>query len=76
MTNPRTIKDMDKAKTDWTSKFCIPTAIYAVDCTHVHIMKPSEFGDEYVNRKGKTKTNFQMTCDANEKFTSVDVQWP
>ncbi|CAB3236746.1 unnamed protein product [Arctia plantaginis] len=39
-------------------------------------MKPSEFGDEYVNRKGKTTINIQMTCDANEKITSVDAQWP
>ena len=59
---------MDKAKTDWTSKFRIPTAIGAVDCTHVHIMKPSEFSDEYVNRKGKTTINVQKTCDANEKI--------
>ena len=72
---PCTIEDMDKAKTDWTTKFRISTAIGAVDCTHVHIMKPSEFGDDYVNGKGKT-TNFQMTCDANEKIISVDAQWP
>ena len=39
---PCTIEDVDKAKTDWTTKFHIPTAIGAVDCTHVHIMKPSE----------------------------------
>ena len=30
---PCSIEDMDKAKTDWTSKFRIPTAIGAVDCT-------------------------------------------
>lgn len=73
---PSSIEDMDQAKTDWASKFRIPTAIGAVDCTHVHIMKPSVFGDEYVNRKGKTTINVQMTCDANEKITSVDAQWP
>lgn len=73
---PRTIEDMDQAKADWASKFRIPTVIGAIDCTHVHIMKPSEFGDEYVNRKGKTTINIQMTCDANEKITSVDAQWP
>ncbi|XP_056636881.1 putative nuclease HARBI1 [Diorhabda sublineata] len=67
---------MDQAKADWASKFLIPTVIGAVDCTHVHIMKPSEFGDEYVNRKGKITINIQITCDANEKITIVDVQWP
>ena len=73
---PCTIEDVDKDKTDWTTKFRIPTAIGAVDCTYVHIMKPSEFGDEYVNRKGQTTINVQMTCDANEKITRVDAQWP
>ena len=65
---PCTIEYMDKAKSDWTSIFRIPTAIGAVYCTRVHIMKPSEFGDEYVNRKGKTTINVQKTCDANEKI--------
>ena len=73
---PCTIEDVNKAKTDWTSKFRISTAIGAVDCTHVHIMKHSELDNEYVNRKGKTTINFQMTCDANEKMTSVDAQGP
>jgi hypothetical protein len=56
---------MDKAKSDWTSKFQIPTAIGAVDYAHVHIMKPSEFGDKCMNRTGKTTINVQMTCDAS-----------
>lgn len=54
---PLTIEDMDQAKTVWALKFGIPTAIGAVDCTHVHVIKPLEFGDEYVNRKGKTTIN-------------------
>lgn len=37
-------------------------------------MKPSEFGDECVNRKGETTINVQMTCDTYEKITSVDAQ--
>lgn len=73
---PSNLEDMDQAKADWASKFRIPTAIGAIDCTHVHIQKPSQFGDEYINRKGKTTINVQMTCDANEKITSVDAQWP
>ncbi|XP_057670171.1 putative nuclease HARBI1 [Diorhabda carinulata] len=43
---PRTIEDMDQANADWASKFRIPTVIGAIDCTHVHIIKPSEFGDD------------------------------
>nr|CAI5837955.1 unnamed protein product [Callosobruchus analis] len=39
---------------------------------HVRISKPAQFGDEYINRKGFASINVQ----AQEKFTSVDVQWP
>lgn len=73
---PSKVEDMDQAKADWASRFRIPTVIGAIDCTHVLIQKPSAFGDEYVNRKGKASINVQMTCDANEKITSVDAQWP
>ncbi|KAG8256247.1 hypothetical protein J6590_072912 [Homalodisca vitripennis] len=34
------------------------------------------YGDEYINHKGKPTLNEQATCDASEKFTSVDLSWP
>ena len=52
------------------------TAIGAIDCTHIGILKPKLHGDEYINRKGKSTLNIQATCDAKEMFTSVDVSWP
>ena len=55
-----TIKYMDQAKTDWTSKFRILTAIGAVDCT------PRAYNKTF-GIKGKTIINVQRTCDANEK---------
>lgn len=73
---PRTPVDINGAKLLWQTRFKIPTVIGAVDCTHIEIQKPHQFGDEYVNRKGYSSLNVQMTCDAAEKITSVDAQWP
>lgn len=73
---PTTEEEITEAKQLWQNKFRFPTAIGAIDCSHVGILKPNRHGDEYVNRKGKPTINVQATCDATEKFTSVDASWP
>lgn len=73
---PATNAAIHKAQNDWSARFNFPKAFGVIDCTHVTIEKPREFGDEYVNRKGKTTINVQATCDAAEQFTSVEVHWP
>ncbi|XP_046684573.1 putative nuclease HARBI1 [Homalodisca vitripennis] len=73
---PTTNNEIMEAKQLWRRKFRFPTAIGVVDCTHVGIQKPYLHGDEYINRKGKPTLNVQATCDASEKFISVDVSWP
>lgn len=73
---PSTNNELMDAKQLWQSKYRFPTAIGAVDCTHIGILKPNRHGDEYVNRKGQPTLNVQATCDAREMFTSVDVSWP
>lgn len=73
---PSTIEDMRAAKAKWQQRYNFPTAIGALDCTHVKIPKPTAHGDEYVNRKGFPSINIQATCDSKEYFTSVDVSWP
>lgn len=47
---------MNAAKLMWQRRFDISTVIGALDCIHIVIQKPSQFGDEYINRKG------QYTC--------------
>lgn len=69
-------RGIDEAKVEWTRRFNFPTAFAAIDCTHIPISKPTLFGDDYVNRKGVTTINVQATCNAQEKFTSIDAQWP
>ncbi|CAH1993118.1 unnamed protein product [Acanthoscelides obtectus] len=65
-----------KAKELWASRFRFPTAIGALDCSHVKIEKPNLHGEEYINRKGEVTLNVQATCNAMYVFTSVDVSWP
>jgi len=64
------------AKQEWAQNNKIPCVIGAIDCTHIRIYKPKEFGDEYINRKGFPSFNVQATCNSKEYFTSVSAEWP
>lgn len=74
---PSSPQKIRNAKQLWQDRFRFPTAIGALDCTHVRIQKPGPpHGDEYINRKGFPSINVQATCNAREIFTSVDASWP
>ena len=73
---PLSLHDVAVAKTEWLEKFKFPSAIGVLDCTHVRVPKPTQHGDEYVNRKGYCSINVQATCNAKEQFTSVVASWP
>lgn len=73
---PVTDAEKTTAKQLWQTKFQFPHAFCAIDCTHVQIQKPTEFADEYINRKGLTTINVQVTCDAREMITSVEARFP
>ena len=72
---PHCAEEFEQEKNIWKNKYVFPSAIGAVDCTHVAIKRPNLFKDEYVNRKGVTTFNVQATCNGLEKFTSVDCRW-
>nr|CAI5865484.1 unnamed protein product [Callosobruchus analis] len=76
ITFPTTNGEICETQHLWQQVYTFPAAIGVPDCTHVRISKPVQFGDEYINRKGFTSINVQATCNAQETFTSVDVQWP
>ena len=73
---PNEPHDFQAAKDAWQAKYQFPCAIGALDCTHIQIEKPGHHGDEYVCRKGTATLNVQATCDAAERFTSVEANWP
>lgn len=72
---PCSEEEMDAHKRIWQRKFSMPSAIGAIDCTHILIQKPQEHGDEYINRKGLASINVQATGDGNECFTSLNCEW-
>nr|CAI5826359.1 unnamed protein product [Callosobruchus analis] len=72
---PSTNEEICEAQHLWQQVYTFPAAIGLLDCTHVRISKPAQFGDEYINRKGFANIKVQATCVAQEKFTNVDVQW-
>lgn len=73
---PSTTEALHHEKEKWLEKYDFPSAIGAIDCTHIPIIIPALHGDEYVNRKGFCSINVQATCNVREEFTSVDVSWP
>ncbi|GBM72434.1 hypothetical protein AVEN_198000-1 [Araneus ventricosus] len=73
---PTTNSEITKPKQLWPRKYNFATAIGAIDCSNIGILKPKLYGDEFINQKGKPTLNVQAPCDAKEMFTSVDVSWP
>ncbi|XP_046674737.1 putative nuclease HARBI1 [Homalodisca vitripennis] len=73
---PSTREEMEQQKANWQEKYRFPSAIGAVDCTQIPIRKPSDHGDEYINRKRFPSINVQATYNFAEEFTSVDASWP
>ncbi|XP_055910401.1 putative nuclease HARBI1 [Eupeodes corollae] len=69
---PHTVEEILEAQRLWSSKYEFPYAIGALDCTHVGIRKPLTYHEEYINRKGYYSINVQASCNAEEKFTSVE----
>lgn len=73
---PQNNYEIEAEKQKWNRSNKIPSVIGAIDCTHVEIKKPKNFGDCYMNRKKYASINVQVTCNSEEKITSVDASWP
>ncbi|KAJ8941969.1 hypothetical protein NQ314_010189 [Rhamnusium bicolor] len=75
---PSSTEEIKEAKQLWQEKYNFPSALGALDCTHVRIPKTFAIWRRvYVqNRKGFASLNIQAICDALDRFTNVDVQWP
>ncbi|XP_030751003.1 putative nuclease HARBI1 [Sitophilus oryzae] len=73
---PNTENQIMQAKEKWLTRFHFPTAIEVIYCMYIRILKPAQFGDEYIHRKGFSSINVQATCDQNCVITSRDASWP
>jgi hypothetical protein len=70
---PNTREQVARAKHEWASVRGFPCTIGAIDCTHVRIDKPqtTAFADEYINRKGYSSINVQVSVSFLFNFKNV-----
>lgn len=53
-----------------------PGVIGAIDGSHIPIPTPTEFPENYINRKQFPSIVLQAVCESNLKFTDVFCGWP
>nr|CAI5839659.1 unnamed protein product [Callosobruchus analis] len=63
--------DEIRAQHLWQQIYTFSAVIGVLDCTHVRISKPVQFGDAYINKKCLASIKVQATCNVLETFTSV-----
>ena len=54
----------------------MPLVAGALDCTHVPILAPTEYLEQYVNREGYHSLNVQMVCNHRGAITNLCCRWP
>ncbi|XP_049301914.1 putative nuclease HARBI1 [Bactrocera dorsalis] len=65
-----------QAKQEFYAKASFPGVIMCVDGTHIKIVKPSEEGFLYYNRKGFYSINAMVVCDNRMRIKSIDARYP
>ncbi|XP_052778539.1 putative nuclease HARBI1 [Mya arenaria] len=53
-----------------------PGIIGAVDGSHIPIRTPTEYPENYINRKGFPSVILQAVCDHNMRFIDIYCGWP
>nr|CAI5866527.1 unnamed protein product [Callosobruchus analis] len=69
---PKSAEAVVEAKQLWQQVHTFPAAIGFLNCTHVRISMPTQFGDEYINRKYFASISVQARCNAQENFQESD----
>ncbi|XP_050710334.1 putative nuclease HARBI1 [Eriocheir sinensis] len=54
----------------------MPGIVGAIDGTHIRIVAPRDYEEEYVNRKNYHSINTQLVFDAGYKILDVVADWP
>ncbi|XP_018801299.1 PREDICTED: putative nuclease HARBI1 isoform X2 [Bactrocera latifrons] len=65
-----------QAEQEFYAKASFPGVIICVDGTHIKIVKPSEEGFLYYNRKGFYSINAILVCDNRMRIKSIDARYP
>lgn len=60
----------------WFEENCLPRVIGCVDGTHVKLMAPKAYEEEFVNRKGYHSLNVQVVTTGNLLIADCVAKWP
>lgn len=70
---PSTEEDWHKVMQGFEEKWNFPNCLGAIDGKHIDIEVPPNSGSLYINYKGRFSLILLATCDADYRFTTVDV---
>ena len=69
-------EEIQQKQADFTEFDNFPGVVGAIDGTHIRILAPREYEQEYVNRKNYHSINIQLVFDAQYRILDVVAQWP
>lgn len=73
---PNTRERCNEQAHEFFSVAGFPKVVAVVDGTHIRIKAPSEFEDQFVNRKGFHSVNVQIAFDAFYNIVDIVARWP
>nr|CAI5864600.1 unnamed protein product [Callosobruchus analis] len=65
---PSTSDEIREVQHLWQQVYTSSAAIGVLDCTHVRISKPPQFGGEYINRKGLLASMYKRRAMHRKKI--------
>ncbi|KAK4294822.1 hypothetical protein Pmani_032580 [Petrolisthes manimaculis] len=73
---PRTRQEIQQRQNEFMAISNFPGIVGTIDGTHIRIVAPKEYEEEYVNRKNYHSINTQIVFDAKYKILDVVANWP
>ena len=68
--------ELQRVVEGFKNKYRFPQCVGAIDGSHIPIISPNEFLDDYFNRKGWHSVILQGTMNHLGMFTDINIGWP